>query len=69
MNERMQEGREPRSTKATSRPRYVVGMDAHSRKLAISVWDGTDPWNPTRHEENPHCDINTGILAGLLIIF
>ena len=58
MNERMQEGREPRSTKATSRPRYVVGMDAHSRKLAISVWDGTDPWNPTRHEENPHCDIN-----------
>lgn len=33
-------------------------MDAHSRKLAISVWDGTDPWNPTRHEENPHCDIN-----------
>ena len=53
----MQEGREPRSTKATSRPRYVVGMDAHSRKLAISIWDGTDPWNPARHEENPHCDI------------
>ena len=34
-------------------------MDAHSRKLAISIWDGTDPWNPTRCEENPHCDINT----------
>ena len=35
MNEQMQEGRKPRSTKATSRPRYVVGMDAHS--LAASA--------------------------------
>ena len=26
-------------------PQYVVGMDAHSRKLAISVWDWADPWN------------------------
>ena len=35
--------------KTQDRPRYVVGMDAHSRKLAISVWDGTDRWNPERY--------------------
>lgn len=28
------------------RPKHVVGMDAHSRKLAISVWEWSDPWNP-----------------------
>ncbi|MBO7482897.1 MAG: transposase [Kiritimatiellae bacterium] len=53
----MQEGRKPGSTKATSRTKHVVGMDAHSRKLAISIWDGTDPWNPTKLKENPRCDI------------
>ena len=57
MNEQMQEGRKPGSTKATSRTKHVVGMDAHSRKLAISIWDGTDPWNPTKLKENPRCDI------------
>ena len=35
--------------KTQGRPRYVVGMDAHPRKLAISVWDGTDPWAPERY--------------------
>lgn len=28
------------------RTKYVVGMDAHSRKLAISIWEWSDPWNP-----------------------
>lgn len=34
--------------KKDTRPRtaYVVGMDAHSRKLAISVWRWSDPWYP-----------------------
>ena len=27
-------------------PRFVVGMDAHARKLAVSVWDWTDRLNP-----------------------
>lgn len=27
-------------------PQYIVGMDAHSRKLAISVWDWTDVRDP-----------------------
>ena len=58
MSAKKQEERELQSTKATSRPKYVVGMDAHSRKLAISVWECSDPWNPTKHDENPHCDIS-----------
>lgn len=29
------------------RPLYVVGMDAHSKKLAVSVWEWSDPWKPT----------------------
>lgn len=28
-------------------PRFVIGMDAHSRKLAVSVWDWTD-WRSPR---------------------
>ena len=58
MNAEKQEERKLKSTKATSRTKYVVGMDAHSRKLAVSVWECTDPWNPAKHEENPHCDIS-----------
>ena len=53
MNEGTQE-----SVRATSRPKYVVGMDAHSRKLAISIWESTDPWNPIRYAEKPKCDIS-----------
>ena len=44
--------------KATSRPKYIVGLDAHSRKQAISVWECTDPWNPELHMEHPKCDIS-----------
>ena len=39
-------------------PTFVVGVDAHSRKLAISIWDGTDPWNPVLHSEIGSCEIN-----------
>lgn len=46
-----------RRIKAASRPKYVIGLDAHSRKQAISAWECTDPWNPVRHDENPKCDI------------
>lgn len=59
MNEEAQEPTEPeRSIKATSRPKYIVGLDAHSRKQAISVWECTDPWNPDLYMENPKCDIS-----------
>lgn len=58
MDTNAQEGQLPRSVKATSRPKFVVGMDAHARKLAISVWECTDPWNPVKHIEIPHCDIS-----------
>ena len=33
-------------------------MDAHSRKLAISIWESADPWNPIRYAEKPKCDIS-----------
>ena len=58
MNAEKQEERKLKSTKATSRTKYVVGMDAHSRKLAISIWEGSDPWHPARLGENPRCDIS-----------
>lgn len=39
------------------RPKYAVGVDAHSKKLAVSVWDGSAPWNPTLHREIKSCEI------------
>ena len=35
-----------RSRSVEDEPRFVVGMDAHARKLAVSVWDWTDRLNP-----------------------
>lgn len=53
-----EQGTAEKSIKATSRPKYIVGLDAHSRKQAISVWECTDPWNPDLYTENPKCDIS-----------
>lgn len=41
-----------------NRPRYAVGVDAHSRKLAISIWEGSDPWNPLLFKEIKSCEIS-----------
>ena len=38
-------------------PRYVIGMDAHSRKLAISIWDWSDRFNACIHREIKCIDI------------
>jgi len=54
MNEGTQDAE--KRIKAASRPKYIVGLDAHSRKQAISVWECTDPWNPILFGENPKCD-------------
>ena len=32
-----------RSRSVEDEPRFVVGMDAHARKLAVSVWDPVTP--------------------------
>ena len=32
-------------------PRYVVGMDAHSKQLSISIWDWSDRFNACLHRE------------------
>ena len=35
-----------------------MGVDAHSKKLAISIWDGTDSWNPVLYKEIKSCEID-----------
>jgi transposase len=42
-------------------PRYVIGMDAHSRKLAISIWDWSDRFNACMHRELKCIDIDSMI--------
>ena len=42
-------------------PRYVIGMDAHSRKLAISIWDWSDRFNAYIHREIKCIDIEAMI--------
>lgn len=42
------EQKTPKSAGVRPRPKQIVGMDAHTRKLAISIWEWSDdPWNPT----------------------
>jgi transposase len=40
-----------------NQPLYVVGMDAHSRKLAISIWEWSDPWRPLLYKQIPNFEI------------
>ena len=39
-------------------PRFVVGMDAHARKLAVSVWDWSDRFNACLHREIKCVDVD-----------
>ena len=47
-----------RSRSAGDEPRFVVGMDAHARKLAVSVWDWADRFNPCLHREIKCVDVD-----------
>lgn len=47
------------SLRGVERPLYVVGMDAHSRKLAISIWEWSDSWNPRFVKRIPNFDIDS----------
>ena len=38
-------------------PRFVIGMDAHSKKPAISIRDWSDRFNPCLHREIKRMDI------------
>lgn len=40
-----------RARNVADEPRFVVGMDAHAHKLAISIWDWSDRFNPCLHHE------------------
>lgn len=46
-----------RAGRPEDEPTYVVGMDAHSKKLAISIWDWSDRWNPSVVKEIKCFDI------------
>lgn len=46
----------PRS--AEDEPRFVVGMDAHAHKLAVSVWDWSDRFNACLHREIKCVDVD-----------
>lgn len=47
-----------RARSVEDEPRFVVGMDAHARKLAVSVWDWTDRLNPCLHREIKCVDVD-----------
>ena len=43
--------RQVRERDISKEPRSIVGMDAHTKKLALSVWDWGDRFNPKVSEE------------------
>ncbi len=47
-----------RSRSAEDEPRFVVGMDAHAHKLAVSVWDWSDRFNPCLHRDIKCVDVD-----------
>ena len=47
-----------RSRSVEDEPRFVVGMDAHAHKLAVSVWDWSDRFNACLHKEIKCVDID-----------
>jgi len=47
-----------RSRSVEDEPRFVVGMDAHAHKLAVSAWDWSDRFNPCLHREIKCVDID-----------
>ena len=53
--------RQHRRRRMQDEPRYIIGMDAHSRKLAISIWDWSDRFNACMHRELKCIDIDSMI--------
>ena len=47
-----------RSRSVVDEPRFVVGMDAHAHKLAVSIWDWSDRFNACLHREIKCVDID-----------
>ena len=50
-------GMQLRSRSVEDEPRFVVGMDAHAHKLAVSVWDWSDRFNACLHREIKCVDV------------
>ena len=47
-----------RSRSVDDEPRFVVGMDAHAHKLAVSIWDWSDRLNACLHREIKCVDVD-----------
>ena len=47
----MSRKRQSRKRDIGKEPRYIVGMDAHTKKLALSVWNWEDRFNPCVSQE------------------
>ena len=47
-----------RSRSVDDEPRFVVGMDAHAHKLAVSIWDWSDRFNACLHREIKCVDVD-----------
>ena len=47
-----------RPRRADDEPRFVVGMDAHAHKLAVSIWDWSDRFNACLHREIKCVDVD-----------
>ena len=47
-----------RSRSVVDEPRFVVGMDAHAHKLAVSIWDWSDRFNACLHREIKCVDVD-----------
>ena len=43
--------KQQRSRDVGDEPRYVIGMDAHSKQLSVSIWDWSDRFNARLHRE------------------
>ncbi len=47
-----------RARSVEDEPRFVVGMDAHAHKLAVSIWDWSDRFNACLHREIKCVDVD-----------
>ena len=58
----MREKMQLRARGTEDEPRFVVGMDAHAHKLAVSVWDWSDRFNAclTKSPKNPLRKVRVG---------
>ncbi len=55
-----------RARSVEDEPRFVVGMDAHAYKLAVSIWDWSDRFNACLHREIKCVDVDAMVKASMV---